>query len=71
MVHHGKSQLISEATWFTSSYSSENGTNCVEVADLARTGRVGVRDSKRKAGPALVVPADAWAQFVEGARSGF
>ncbi|MFJ5221421.1 DUF397 domain-containing protein [Streptomyces sp. NPDC088400] len=65
------SELVAEAGWFTSSYSQENGTNCVEVADLARTGQVGIRDSKRKAGPALVVPAAAWARFVVGARSGF
>lgn len=71
MVHHATSQLTSEAAWFTSSYSQENGTNCVEVADLTRTGQVGVRDSKREAGPALVVPVAAWAQFVAGARAGF
>ncbi|MFJ2560645.1 MULTISPECIES: DUF397 domain-containing protein [unclassified Streptomyces] len=46
------------------------GTNCVEVAHLAPTGHVGIRDSKRKAGPALVVPAAAWAEFVAGTRVG-
>ncbi|MFJ1745660.1 DUF397 domain-containing protein [Streptomyces sp. NPDC088116] len=66
-----ETDAASESAWFKSSYSAENGTACVEVADLTRTGHVGVRDSKRKAGPALVVPADAWAQFVAGARSGF
>ncbi|MEW1718611.1 DUF397 domain-containing protein [Streptomyces sp. NPDC093109] len=61
-------QLVFEAAWFKSSYSSENGTNCLEVADLAATGQVGIRDSKRKTGPALVVPAAAWAAFVGGVR---
>lgn len=71
MNHRAMSELVAEAGWFKSSHSQENGTACVEVADLARTGHVGVRDSKREAGPALVVPAAAWAQFVAGARSGF
>ncbi|MFJ2560266.1 MULTISPECIES: DUF397 domain-containing protein [unclassified Streptomyces] len=64
------SQLVCEAAWFKSSYSSENGTNCVEVADLRPIAHVGIRDSKRKAGPALVVPAAAWAEFVAGTQSG-
>ncbi|WP_329067443.1 DUF397 domain-containing protein [Streptomyces sp. NBC_01429] len=66
MNHRAISQLSSGTAWFKSSYSAENGTACVEVADLAGTGHVGVRDSKQKAGPALVVPASAWAAFVGG-----
>ena len=34
----------------------------MEIADL--TSQVGVRDSKDKTGPALVVPAAAWSSFV-------
>ncbi|MFI0943201.1 DUF397 domain-containing protein [Streptomyces sp. NPDC021020] len=57
--------------WFTSSYSS-NGGQCVEVATntAASTGTVAVRDSKNPTGPALSVPADAFAAFVEGVKRG-
>ncbi|MFJ8002467.1 DUF397 domain-containing protein [Streptomyces sp. NPDC096310] len=65
-----ETQAAPESAWFTSSYSAENGTACVEVAHLAPTHQVGVRDSKDKTGPALVVPVAAWARFVAGARSG-
>jgi hypothetical protein len=56
--------------WFKSSYSQENGTNCVEVADLGFAAQVAVRDSKDKAGPALLFPADAFAAFVDAVRDG-
>jgi Domain of unknown function (DUF397) len=39
-----------EPTWRKSSYSSDQGGNCGEVADLPDGGR-GVRDSKDPAGP--------------------
>ncbi|MER5769833.1 DUF397 domain-containing protein [Streptomyces sp. NPDC001985] len=51
-----------DKAWFKSSYSGGTGNNCVEVAAL--TGRVGVRDSKVRSGPALVVGSAAWASFV-------
>lgn len=51
-------------TWRKSSYSNGDGGACVEVADGV-PGAVPVRDSKHPAGPALVVPAGAWAAFVE------
>ncbi|MGA6206555.1 DUF397 domain-containing protein [Nocardia testacea] len=48
--------------WFKSSYSGTQG-DCVEVAWLG-SGRVGVRDSKNPAGPALdFAPAD-WDAFI-------
>ncbi|TDC74623.1 DUF397 domain-containing protein [Streptomyces hainanensis] len=53
---------LSRAAWRKSSYSDGGDDNCVEVAD-GFTGVVPVRDSKNP-GPALVVPADAWAAFV-------
>ncbi|MER7999592.1 DUF397 domain-containing protein [Streptomyces sp. NPDC095613] len=71
MTHRIAIDVAPESAWFKSSYSSENGTACVEVADLSRAGRVGVRDSKDESGPALVVPTAAWAEFIAGARSGF
>lgn len=60
--------LAPEGAWQKSSYSSQDGGNCIEIADLA--GHVGIRDSKDKAGPALVVPAAAWSSFVSLVRSG-
>jgi hypothetical protein len=41
----------------------------VEVAHLHPTGQVGIHDSKNSGGPALVVPAAAFAAFVGIARS--
>ncbi|WP_335978300.1 DUF397 domain-containing protein [Streptomyces sp. CA2R106] len=70
MTHRTAPDLVAEDAWFKSSYSQENGTNCVEVADLTPTGQVAVRDSKDKAGPALVFPADSFAQFVAAVRGG-
>ncbi|MFE4059372.1 DUF397 domain-containing protein [Streptomyces sp. NPDC059096] len=53
---------LTTAVWRKSSYSDGAGNNCVEVAEL--TLAVGIRDSKQAAGPALVVPANAWNTFV-------
>ncbi|MDT3397341.1 DUF397 domain-containing protein [Streptomyces sp. B1866] len=63
---------LTGADWFTSSYSSGNGQNCVEVADLTRAsyGRVAVRDSKNPTGPALLVPPGAWGSFVATVKGG-
>ncbi|WP_103529692.1 DUF397 domain-containing protein [Streptomyces sp. SM12] len=57
--------------WFTSSYSN-NGGQCVEVAAnvAASHGVVPVRDSKNQAGPALAVPATAFASFVASVKAG-
>jgi hypothetical protein len=63
-------EVAPESAWFKSSYSQENGTACVEVADLTTAGRVAVRDSKDKAGPALVFSAAAFADFVAAVREG-
>ncbi|MEU4836971.1 DUF397 domain-containing protein [Nocardia testacea] len=53
---------LSGMQWFKSSYSGGGG-DCVEVAWLG-SGRVGVRDSKNPAGPALdFTPAD-WDAFI-------
>ncbi|MFI1331320.1 DUF397 domain-containing protein [Streptomyces sp. NPDC020845] len=57
-----------EATWFKSSYSGQEPSACVEIADL--TTAVGVRDSKDKTRPALLIPPAAWAEFVSGVRTG-
>lgn len=57
-----------EVCWIKSSYSGDDGTNCVEVADLHPD--VGVRDSKDKAGPALVFTGAAWASFLHEVGTG-
>ncbi|MBT2506085.1 DUF397 domain-containing protein [Streptomyces sp. ISL-98] len=58
------------ATWRKSSHSNGDGGSCVEVAD-GLTGIVPVRDSKTAPhGPAIVVPANAWARFVTAVQYG-
>ena len=59
---------LAGAAWFTSSYSDDGGT-CVEVAP-GFVGVTPVRDSKDPEGPTLVFPADAFAAFVAGVKSG-
>lgn len=53
---------LSTALWFKSSYSAENGSNCVEVAHLAD--QIGVRDSKDTGLAPLLLPKTAWRSFV-------
>lgn len=60
--------VAEESAWFKSSYSNDTGGACVEIAAL--TGQVGIRDSKDKQGPALLVPVGAWSSFVGLVRSG-
>ena len=50
-------------TWVKSSYSGDNGGDCIEVAPGV-PGVVPVRDSKAPRGPVLVIPADGWSAFV-------
>ncbi|AQT71442.1 DUF397 domain-containing protein [Streptomyces sp. fd1-xmd] len=58
-------------SWFKSSYSGDEGGECVEVA--ADGVAVCVRDSKvRGDGPRLAFTRDAWAEFVADlGRDGF
>ena len=51
------------ARWRTSTRSSSNGGNCVEVADNL-PGRVLVRDTKDRDGGTLSFGPDAWRAFV-------
>jgi hypothetical protein len=47
--------------WRKSSYSSNGGVSCVEVAD--DSGTVMVRDTTNRAGGTLSIPGDAWQRF--------
>ncbi|WP_405586240.1 DUF397 domain-containing protein [Streptomyces sp. NBC_01190] len=70
MRHRMAPEIAPEAAWFKSSYSQENATNCVEVADLTASGRVAIRDSKDKTGPALLFPTESFTTFVTAIRQG-
>jgi uncharacterized protein DUF397 len=54
--------------WRKSSYSSDQGDNCVEVAALP--GGVAVRDSQDPDGPVLRFNAGEWRAFLTYVRSG-
>lgn len=58
---------LARPSWRKSSYSGDNGGQCVEVARHPHA--VHVRDSKDPEGPALTFTSEAWASFVEFARS--
>lgn len=51
-----------EASWFKSSYSSNEEPNCVEVASTSAT--LHVRDSKDPEGPQLAFGPAEWSAFV-------
>lgn len=57
---------LTGAAWRKSTRSN-NGGNCVEVAD-SLPGVVGVRDSKDTSGPVLVFKPAAWARFIAGVK---
>ena len=59
---------LSTARWRKSSYSNTNGGECVEIAENGPH-LVPVRDSKNPHGPILVVPAAAWADFVNSLKA--
>jgi hypothetical protein len=60
---------MNNKSWRKSSYSSPQGGNCVEVADLD-TGDRAVRDSKDPTGPALRFTSAEWVAFTAGVRAG-
>ncbi|TDC09923.1 DUF397 domain-containing protein [Streptomyces sp. 8K308] len=68
MTHCMAPDVVPESAWFKSSYSTETGNSCVEIADLSCAGQVGIRDSKHSEGPALLVSTSAFAAFVGMAR---
>jgi Domain of unknown function (DUF397) len=58
---------LARATWRTATYTQGNGS-CVEVAGLDG-GRVAVRDTKDRGGPALVMTADVWRMLLADTRA--
>ncbi|MDX3457485.1 DUF397 domain-containing protein [Streptomyces sp. ME02-8801-2C] len=58
---------LDQLVWRKSSYSSEEGGECVEVA--VRPAKVHVRDSKDTTRTALAVQPTAWTAFVDFAAS--
>jgi hypothetical protein len=62
---------LTGADWFKSSYT-DNGTACVEAADLTQTayGAVAVRDSKDPNGLALLLAPEQFAAFIADVRTG-
>jgi len=56
---------MESSKWRKSSYSSDQGGNCVEVAEAPAT--IAVRDSKNPAGPILTLDPAAFTSFVNWA----
>ena len=55
---------FTDAAWFTSSFSDNNGGTCVEVAFVGD--HVGMRDTKQHGtGPILVFTSTAWTAFLD------
>ncbi|MEV7979502.1 DUF397 domain-containing protein [Streptomyces sp. NPDC086519] len=63
MNEHVHQPPIGQLTWRRSSYSSEEGGECVELA--ASPGTVHVRDSKDTTRAPLAIEPTAWTAFVE------
>jgi hypothetical protein len=60
---------LTRAVWRTSTRSSSEGQNCVEVAANLPC-IVAVRDSRHPAGPALVVTPRSWMTFIRAVQAG-
>ncbi|MCC9707250.1 DUF397 domain-containing protein [Streptomyces sp. MNU76] len=62
--------MSEQLAWFKSSYSDDEGGDCVEVALSEARLTVHVRDSKDPTGPTLTLTAPAWRAFVSAGRPG-
>ncbi|MFJ2629224.1 DUF397 domain-containing protein [Streptomyces sp. NPDC087532] len=58
--------LKEELVWSKSSYSGQNGGDCVEYAIPSKK-KVLVRDSKHSQGPRLAFSSQVWTSFVAAA----
>ncbi|MFI0154339.1 DUF397 domain-containing protein [Streptomyces lydicus] len=61
---------LTAVTWRKSSYSNQDGGECVEVSDDFAGVVVPVRDSKNPHGPILAFAADGWSSFVSAVKDG-
>ena len=58
--------MTTELHWFKSSYSSNDGPDCVEVAiPPVYAPTIHIRDSKNKDGDRLAFTGGAWSEFLE------
>jgi hypothetical protein len=55
-------QSAAKPTWFKSSYSGGNATECVEAAFIPAG--ILIRDSKQPEGPLLAVSTESWRWFL-------
>ncbi|MCX4591252.1 DUF397 domain-containing protein [Streptomyces sp. NBC_01549] len=55
-----------ELAWFKSSYSTNEGGECLEIATAPTT--VHIRDSKNLTGPTLAVTPTTWTAFLRTVR---
>jgi hypothetical protein len=62
MTDNAPGHRDSGLVWFTSSHSSSEGGDCVEVASCPHA--VHVRDTKDRNGPQLALTPAAWSAFV-------
>ncbi|NUK05821.1 DUF397 domain-containing protein [Streptomyces lunaelactis] len=62
MILKSSARGSSTLVWFKSSYSTNDGPDCIEVA--ADASKVHVRDSKNVPGPELGFTPNAWSDFV-------
>ncbi|MCX5523742.1 DUF397 domain-containing protein [Streptomyces bobili] len=63
--HQGGPRTKERTVWRKSSYSGDQGGNCVEIAEALAA--VAVRDSKTPAGPILTLRPGAFAEFLSWA----
>ena len=62
--------MSDQLAWFKSSYSDNEGGDCVEVALPDARLTVHVRDSKDPTGPTLTLTAPAWVAFISAGQPG-
>ncbi|MEV8033614.1 DUF397 domain-containing protein [Streptomyces sp. NPDC086182] len=62
--------LQEKLKWRKSSYSGQNGGDCIECAVPASQTEVLIRDSKNAQGPRLGFTTQAWEEFVQAAATG-
>ncbi|WP_329086799.1 DUF397 domain-containing protein [Streptosporangium sp. NBC_01469] len=62
-------QELGNAQWRKSTLSGSDGSDCVEVANLSG-GHRGIRDSKDRNGPALILTPYQWAALLNSVKNG-